>query len=123
MPYLNLDDEFADHPKVDALSDGAFRLHVSGLCYAAKNLTDGLIECRRVPRLMPEYRPALLKELTDAGMWHAHKDGYEIHDYLDWNKSREWWEAERARKAKNKADWYARKHRKNGAGPGAEPDG
>ena len=23
MPFLNLDDNFADHPKVDALSDGA----------------------------------------------------------------------------------------------------
>lgn len=32
MPFLNLDDNFADHPKVDALSDGAFRQVVRDIC-------------------------------------------------------------------------------------------
>lgn len=32
MPYLNLDDNFADHPKVEALSDGAFRLLMHEIC-------------------------------------------------------------------------------------------
>lgn len=32
MPFLNLDDNFADHPKVDALSDGAFRLLMADIC-------------------------------------------------------------------------------------------
>lgn len=48
MPYLNMDDEFADHPKVDALSHGAFRLHVSGetldRAAARLNLTPGALE-------------------------------------------------------------------------------
>ena len=35
MPFLNLDDNFADHPKVDALTDGAFRLHVAGVTVGA----------------------------------------------------------------------------------------
>lgn len=49
MPFLNLDDNFADHPKVDPLSDGAFRLHVAGMLYAAKHKTNGFIPAHRVP--------------------------------------------------------------------------
>lgn len=109
MPYLNLDDGFADHPKVDALSDGAFRLHVAGLNYCARKLTDGVVEKNRVHRLMPVYKPSYLKELIDAEMWRRHPEGYELHDYLDWNKSREWWEKRRADETARKADYRARK--------------
>lgn len=108
MPYLNLDDGFSEHRKVDVLSHGAFRLHVSGLCYCARELTDGLVLKGRVSRLMPDYKATYLAELMDSLMWLPSKGGYAIHDYLEWNKSREWWEAEKARKAKNKADWIAR---------------
>lgn len=108
MPYLNLDDNFADHPKVDALSDGAFRLHVAGLNYCARKLTNGVVEKHRVHRLMPVYKPAYLTELMDARMWLPHAGGYEIHDYLEWNQSREWWEARREAEAKRKADYRAR---------------
>ena len=109
MPYLNLDDHFAEHPKVDALSAGAFRLHVSGLCYCAMNLTDGHVEERRVSRLMPDYSKAYLCELIEAAMWIERPGGYEIHDYLDWNKSREWWIAKREADNKRVAAFRARK--------------
>ena len=33
---------------------------------------------------------------------------YVVHDFLEWNKSAEWWESEKARKAKNKADYIER---------------
>ncbi len=115
MPYLNLDDNFPDHPKVDQLSDGAFRLHVSGMCYAAKHLTNGVILAERVPRLVPKFRPAHLAELTALSgsptgrqaLWRQVGDTYEIHDYLDWNKSREWWETKRQRDAERLAKWRA----------------
>jgi len=32
VPYLNLDDNFADHPKVDALSDAAYRQLMRDIC-------------------------------------------------------------------------------------------
>ena len=110
MAYLNLDDGFADHEKVDTLSDGAFRLHVAGLCYCAKNLTDGVVRKVKIPRLMPTYRPAYLHELTTAPkpMWLPHPDGYVIHDYLDWNKSKAWWEEKREKDAKRLAEWRAK---------------
>ena len=122
MPYLNLDDEFTEHPKVDALSDGAFRLQVSGMRYCAKNMTDGRIPARKVPRLTPNYRPAHLAELLAGGLWHKGGEGcgtddcptgkageYVVHDYLEWNKPRVWWEKRRRDEADRKADWRARK--------------
>lgn len=116
MPYLNLDDNFADHPKVDALSDGAFRLHVAGLCYCAKNLTDGFIEDRRVRRLTETYKPAFLTELVDAAMWLRVLNGYDLHDYLDWNKSKAWWDEKREKDAKRLAEWRAKNAAQNEGG-------
>jgi hypothetical protein len=79
------------HPKVIGLSDGAFRLYVAGLCYSARHLTDGVIPVSQVPILTPAYRKTHLAELTDRALWAPIADGkwYEIHDYLDWNFSRE----------------------------------
>jgi len=111
MPYLNMDDNFADHPKVDRLSDGAFRLHVSAMCYAAKHLTDGYIPPERVASLVPKFRQAQVDELIKAGLWIQHDTGHRIHDYLDWNKSRTWWEAERAATADRVRKWREKKGR------------
>lgn len=107
MPYLNLDDNFADHPKVDSLSDGAFRLHTAGLLHCAKNLTDGFIDERRVTRLTRTYKPVYLAELIDAAMWLRVLGGYDLHDYLDWNQAKEWWDEKRIKDTKRKAAWRA----------------
>lgn len=115
MPYLNIDDRFADHPKVDALSDGAFRLHVSGLCYCAANTTDGVIPAGRVQRLSRTFKSAHLAELLRAGIWHKHPEGYEIHDYLDWNRSAEWWATRRAADTARKAEWRRAREAKKAA--------
>lgn len=104
MPFLNLDDNFADHPKVDGLSDGAFRLHVAGLCYASKHLTNGHIPADRAARLMPRYKRQYLAELMERDLWRPADVGYSIHDYLDWNRSREQIEADRARIKKARSD-------------------
>ena len=41
MTWLRIDDAMVDHPKIIGLSDGAFRLHITALCYCARHLTDG----------------------------------------------------------------------------------
>lgn len=113
MPWANFDDQFPKHPKVMPLSDAAFRLHVSGVCHAAAFLTDGQIGQDTVPTLVKRFRKATLDELIDRGQWHrlgegcgtdicptGSPDNYAIHDYLQWNRSREEVEAERERKRK-----------------------
>jgi hypothetical protein len=121
MPYLNLDDDFTEHPKVDVLSDGAFRLHVSGMRYCSKNTTDGIIPGARVDRLKPHYKASQLNELLRGRVWHRGGDGcgtehclvgapgeYVVHDYLQWNRSAEWWDSRRKAETERKAD-YRRK--------------
>lgn len=110
MPWLNLDDQFPKHPKVLTLSDAAFRLHVAGLCHAAQYRTDGLLTVPVVPLLVPRYRPRTLAELIGAGLWHDEGLGcgtaacpagqpahYVVHDFLQWNRSRDEIDGERER--------------------------
>lgn len=100
MPWANLDDQFPKHPKVLPISDAAFRLHVSGICYCAQYETDGLLDADAVSLLVPRYKTKTLEELLTRGLWQPHSKGYEIHDYLEWNRSKSQIEAERERKRK-----------------------
>lgn len=113
MAWLRLDDGFGEHPKIDALSDTAFRLHVCGMAYSARNHTDGLIPLDKVRRLIPRYRQTALQELLDTGLWKPVLDGaFTIHDFLDYNPSREQVMADRKRNADRQAAW--REGRRNG---------
>lgn len=94
MTWVNLDDMMPDHPKISRLSDGAFRLHVAGVCYCNRHLSDGLIDADEVPRLVRKFRRDALNELVDNGIWDHLQIGsgpelYSIHDFLDWNDPRE----------------------------------
>jgi hypothetical protein len=88
-PYLPLDINFTGNPKILALTDAAFRLHLSGLVYCKRHRTDGILSHTVLPTLVPRYRPAQLDELLTRMLWielngHGH---YEIHDWLHWNLS------------------------------------
>lgn len=89
MTWVKLDDAFTEHPKVDSLSDGAFRLHVAGLCHSARLLTDGFVATERVSRLVPRFSAKALAELVSGRVWHEVEGGYMVHDYLHYNPSRE----------------------------------
>lgn len=89
MTWLRLDDTFAEHPKVDRLSDGAFRLHVAGMCYSARHLTDGFVPAERAARLVPRYKRTYVAELVVADLWHEADGGWVIHDFLTYNPSAE----------------------------------
>lgn len=110
MPYANIDDNFADHPKVVGISDAAFRLHVAGILYCRRHQTDGLIEADEVPRLVRRFKKSAVPELVEANLWHERFDGkvYEIHDFLDWNESRNQVEKRRADKAKRMEEYRKR---------------
>lgn len=95
--WIRLDDSFGDNPKVDGLSDGAFRLYVLGLCYAGRNLTDGFVDKRRRTRLSPTYRSSYLRELVNRGLWEPVDGGWQIHGFLERNPSAAHVQAERER--------------------------
>ena len=103
MPFATLDDNMPEHPKVIGLSDAAFRLHVSGIIYCARHTTDGNVSGEKVRTLVPRFKQSALRELVDRGMWIPVFDGaaYNIHDYLQWNLSREQIEARRESRRKS----------------------
>ena len=95
MSWFRLDENFADHPKVAPLSDFAFRLHVTALCYCSRMSTDGVIDYRsallsRASKVEQRHTVEAVNELIVAGLWEIGQTigTYEIHDFLHYNTSR-----------------------------------
>jgi hypothetical protein len=88
MPWVRIDEKAMEHPKVAGLPDGAFRLWVQGLAHCQKFLTDGRID-RISMRGLRAYTSKRASELLTARLWEPTDDGATVHDYLQWNDSRE----------------------------------
>lgn len=97
-PWLKIDDVFTEHPKVLSLSDAAFRVHVRALCYCVRLKTDGVVAKAALRSLRGT--PRLAGQLVVAGCWELHDEGWLVHDFLEYNPSREQLDAERERKVK-----------------------
>jgi hypothetical protein len=84
--YIRIHDGMPDHPKVDGLSNGAFRLLVTCWCYCSRYLTDGCIPSKVWLRKgNGRYR----NELRNAGLVEMDSetgDAY-FHDYLEHQRS------------------------------------
>jgi hypothetical protein len=80
MTWIKLDDKAHRHPKIDGLSDRAFRWWIRGLSYASEFLTDGELPypfLRTVPRKVQD-------ELRHGQLWKTDESGtVHIHDYLE----------------------------------------
>jgi hypothetical protein len=109
-----LDDEFPEHPKIEALGDDLARwLYVAGLCYANRNLTGGRIPKGAALRLTDKASPKLIAKLLvaipDEGpCWEDHGDHYRIHNYGARQQSAERRRAEKEAQ-KQRASEHARK--------------
>lgn len=83
--YIRVHDGMADHPKIDALSDRAFRLLIESWCWCSRHLTDGRIP---EPTWAKRGTPAARRELESAGLVEVAPDGSRImHDYLEHQRS------------------------------------
>jgi hypothetical protein len=99
VTWVKLEDDFSENPKIACLSDSALALWVTGLAYSNRNLTDGFIphqvglgqlrycEGNAVPSI---------RELETAGLWDAVPGGWDIHDFHDYQPTRDAVLAERA---------------------------
>lgn len=103
MPWFALDDGFDTHPKVRRAGNAAIGVFVRLGAYAARHLTEGRLD----GSLVRDYgTPATVKKLVTVGLLHpaGHdcprceqpaEDGYVIHDFLDYNRSRKQIESSR----------------------------
>jgi hypothetical protein len=82
--WFRVDDHAIDHPKVLALSDGAFRLWVEGGSYCTRHLTDGHLSGLAL-RGFRYASPKRIAELRAQRLWEPTSDGFLLHDWTDWN--------------------------------------
>ncbi len=90
MTWVKIDDAFPDHPKVFTLSDLAFRVYVTALCYSGKYLTDGFIPMALASKFSNN-KIKVIVELCNAELWveKVTENGFQIHNYLEHQASKE----------------------------------
>lgn len=118
MPWGRIDDTWYDHPKLDLLEDvGTWpdRLAAAGLdslawSWCNRFLTDGHVPAATVAKLGGTRELAEL--LVRIGRWEVSQTGYQIHDFLVYNDSRQQVLERRQKEANRKAAYRAAKSAK-----------
>ena len=107
MPFVYLDDQFPDHPKVIRAGADAAWLFVCGLAYSRRYGTGGAIPTAQVSKLTTLRNPLKLAgRLCAERLWEVIRDGFQIHDYDDWNRTADS-RSEAGRKAAH-ARWHGK---------------
>ncbi|MFA6358957.1 MAG: hypothetical protein WCY09_09905 [Candidatus Omnitrophota bacterium] len=95
MAWIKLDDQWMDNPKIIKAGRDARDMWLASVTYCAKQLTDGYFHQNLIPMLavMAGIDVAncqtFAKTLLDVCLWES-KDGmYYVHDYLDYNPTKE----------------------------------
>jgi hypothetical protein len=83
-PFIRVHEGMPDHPKIEGLSDRAFRFLMETWCWCARHRNDGLIKASAWSK---RGTPRLRRELIEAGLVEQHDNGVEVHDFLDWQRS------------------------------------
>ena len=115
MVWAKIDDAILDNPKIARVGVYGFALHVAAVTWCCRNLTDGFIPSARVTALLtlekvmfdvanplalvgePESMAGdtglsaltIAEALVDAGLWDRAPGGFQLHDFLEYNPSRE----------------------------------
>ncbi|MFR9807098.1 hypothetical protein ACL02T_33095 [Pseudonocardia sp. RS010] len=125
MTWFKIDDGFHSHPKMFDASDAAVALWTRAGSWAAQNLTDGFVPSTLPARLCDDPGKAT-EELIRRGMWTRTRGGFQFHDWLEYNPSKEKVLADRAKDAEKKRKAraaLAKKRRTANARPPANPAG
>jgi hypothetical protein len=145
MAWVRIDDKFPQHPKIASAGPLAIAMQVAGLCYCNRELTDGFIP-RSIARTLLDWQferedgrlftiaitcgmvgddlssQWVIDLLCEVGMWEEVPGGYQIHDYTDYQPTKQQILEERERKiAAGKAGGQA--SAKARAQAGASPQG
>lgn len=116
MAWARIDDAIIDHPKVLEAGEDARDLLIVSIIWCNKHLTDG-----RVPKaalgVLSRKKSAekTAAALVRVGLWHDEGDAWRLHDYLDWNPSREEVEAKRNASAERMRKSRERRAKKGAA--------
>jgi hypothetical protein len=96
------------HPKMLAAGEAAEVMFCRGLDYCAEHGTGGRIPSAAAVQLCPTKTKARTDALVRVGLWHVTDDGWDVHDYSEWNRS----QADLAARAKAKHEAKVRAGKK-----------
>ncbi len=90
MAWVRIEDTVTDHRKHLKAGPAACWLWVCGLAYCQRQLSDGMIPTEALPQLGAGFRISwLVKRLVSAGLFDKVPGGFMVHDYHDYNETRE----------------------------------
>ncbi len=101
MSWARFDDRYAGNRKIRKAwkaDRAAVGMHAMSVTYCAQHETDGHVDDDWIETMLPvrRERERVAGVLVEHGLWIRRDDGYEVHDYLKFNPSREKLEAKRA---------------------------
>lgn len=92
MAYASVEYEFWCNPKIRAAGKDAALLYIAANGYCNQFMTDGFIldeSIDAIASLAFQRNPnKAIDALVENGLWHRVNGGYEVHDYLKYNKSK-----------------------------------
>ena len=93
MAWARIDDNFFNHPKVRKAGKDAVIFHMAALCHCNSFTTDGFISDDTLELIAAQafQRKAngLAEVLVECELWDRIEGGYQIHDYLEYNYSKQ----------------------------------
>jgi hypothetical protein len=109
MPWVKIDDATPLHPKVIHAGAEALGVWLACLCYAQRTLSDGFIPAKDLPYLLPGARVRrAMKRLLKERLMEEAPGGYRIHDYSDFQPTRDQVLADRKASKERKHRWQER---------------
>lgn len=95
MSWIKLDDNWMDHPKIIKAGRDARDMWLASITWCAKHLTDGYFPSNLLSSLAATAGvdvancQTFANTLLEVCLWDATDNGYMVHDYLDYNPSKE----------------------------------
>ena len=86
MAWVRIDDNFPEHPKVIGLSDKAFRLYITALCYSNRYLTDGILPLNTVKSFANSRH---ISSLIASNLWELSENFIKILSYDEYQFTKE----------------------------------
>lgn len=111
MTWVKLTDTFADDPRLEEAGADAAIVHVAGLCWCSRQLTDGTIPAKSARRLWSVNDiDQAIAALVTAGLWTEVDGGYAIVNYLEDQPSAEEVRHQQQLKADRMRRWREKKN-------------
>jgi hypothetical protein len=137
MTWVKIDEAFTESPEAARAGALGIAMHLAGLCYSNRHLTDGKIPTSIARRLIDldeiaadsagKYMPdadEIFARLVAGGLWEPVDGGFQIVDFFNTQPSREKVEEQRAERARaGKAGAEARWAKQRASDLDSKPDG